>query len=766
MKHLLLLFILSSFSFISLQAQAPPNDLVQNAILIDESPFVDVNVRIPNATLNNGGQIDCAVTGFRVVHYKFFADENKNVTITIDSNGNMTSVFAIVYTAANLNAVNNSELTLASNCAFATIINNQATVNFAATANTNYYIIISSDTAFSNITIDIPQDVDASEKTALLDLYTNTDNDGSGWTVDENWNSNTPVSTWSGITVKNGHVSKINLRGNNLNGSIPNTLENLSFLEEVDLANNRLEGELPDLGKLNNINKLWVRNNNFSFLDLETNYSSNINITDFNYQTQNKKDTEDVFDGIIGNNYMLSISDIPGTNVQYQWYKKRYQYFVNSDEPILTATNKDFVINSLTNSDMDVYICKATSPIITDLIIERNSIEIRGEVSQVQKDALTAIYNSTNGDSWNNNSNWLSNEPLSTWHGVTVKGNKITELNFTNNNLTGNLPSEIGDLFGLEYLSFYLGNNISGNLPSEIGNLTELRVLSVEFNNFTGEIPASYSNLNKLSGFWFNNNQLSGNVPEFLKTFNNLAFLDVSYNQFSGTLPDFSSLPNLRWLNISSNYFNATNFIAQFEDYKNLQYNWNDSNFYYSPQFTQDTAEETFALPGSSVTLTLTDVPNTTRPITNNKSILASNTYQWYKDNNPITGANANSYTINNAQISDSGIYYCTILNADIPDLIIERQPITLNIGALSVEDIEIDTIKAYPNPVTNILNIKLNNTEVINSALYDISGKRVLNLELHSELTVIDLSNLSPGIYLLKMDKLENTVVKRIIKQ
>ena len=38
------------------------------------------------------------------------------------------------------------------------------------------------------------------------------------------------------------------------------------------------------------------------------------------------------------------------------------------------------------------------------------------------KAALTALYNSTNGASWTNSANWLTNAPISEWHGVFTNG--------------------------------------------------------------------------------------------------------------------------------------------------------------------------------------------------------------------------------------------------------------------------------------------------------------------------------------------------------
>ena len=38
------------------------------------------------------------------------------------------------------------------------------------------------------------------------------------------------------------------------------------------------------------------------------------------------------------------------------------------------------------------------------------------------RDALVALYNATNGPTWANNTNWLSDEPLGEWYGVTTDG--------------------------------------------------------------------------------------------------------------------------------------------------------------------------------------------------------------------------------------------------------------------------------------------------------------------------------------------------------
>lgn len=85
-------------------------------------------------------------------------------------------------------------------------------------------------------------------------------------------------------------------------------------------------------------------------------------------------------------------------------------------------------------------------------------------------------------------------------------------INLGNNNLTGVIPSEIGQLKAL--VSLGLGfNSLSGQIPRTISNLTNLEVLDLSNNHLTGTIPGALNNLNFLSRFNISNNDLEGYVP-------------------------------------------------------------------------------------------------------------------------------------------------------------------------------------------------------------------------------------------------------------
>ena len=70
----------------------------------------------------------------------------------------------------------------------------------------------------------------------------------------------------------------------------------------------------------------------------------------------------------------------------------------------------------------------------------------------------------------------------------------LTYLNLGYNELSGSIPSEIGNLLNLNYL--LLGNNhFSGTIPSEIGNLVNLARLDLIKNQLYGLIPEDICNL-------------------------------------------------------------------------------------------------------------------------------------------------------------------------------------------------------------------------------------------------------------------------------
>ena len=66
--------------------------------------------------------------------------------------------------------------------------------------------------------------------------------------------------------------------------------------------------------------------------------------------------------------------------------------------------------------------------------------------------ALVALFEATNGPNWRNNTNWLSDEPIGEWFGVTTDDNDVVEIDLSYNNLSGEIPPELGNLTKLQVL--------------------------------------------------------------------------------------------------------------------------------------------------------------------------------------------------------------------------------------------------------------------------------------------------------------------------
>jgi Leucine-rich repeat (LRR) protein len=132
----------------------------------------------------------------------------------------------------------------------------------------SYHIIVTNNllpglTLTSNpVYLNVAEHCLKNDSLALVALYNATG--GPSWTKKDNWLTG-PVSTWHGIGADSCNVLSINLNGNNLTGSLPNSIENLDKLEELIVTNNHLSGQIPAiLGNLSTLKVLHLDDNDFS----------------------------------------------------------------------------------------------------------------------------------------------------------------------------------------------------------------------------------------------------------------------------------------------------------------------------------------------------------------------------------------------------------------------------------------------------------------------------------------------------------------------
>ena len=130
-----------------------------------------------------------------------------------------------------------------------------------------------------------------------------------------------------------------------------------------------------------------------------------------------------------------------------------------------------------------------------------------------------------------------------------------TWLGRINEGLTGEIPSEIGQLTNLVTLKLQY-NELTGSIPPEIGNLTNLVKLDLRYNNLSGSIPTEVWSLTSLKELRIQKNQFSGTIPSAIGNLTELTHLYLYGNQFTGSIPaEIGNLINVSKLHLNNNQF-------------------------------------------------------------------------------------------------------------------------------------------------------------------------------------------------------------------
>ena len=415
----------------------------------------------------------------------------------------------------------------------------------------------------------------SAERAALVALYHATD--GPNWTYNDNWLTDEPITTWFGVhRDESGRIVRLALENNGLRGSIPD-LNALTNLWELSLYYNDLTGPVPDLSGLSNLRSLSLHHNRLTgpIPDLSALTNLKSLSLDYNHFSGPIPDlsalTSLISLSLRDNRISGPIPDLSAlTSLEYLDLRSNR---LTGPIPDLSALTNLISLalqdNQLTGPVPDLSallnltfvgfsgneMCLPDGSDLSGLnaylvdSLEMLSLPSCTPAGPEQRAALVALYTATDGANWERNDNWLTDEPIGTWHGVfTNHYGHVIRLSLGHNKMRGPLT----DLSAFTNLTrvFLAGNQLSGSVPN-LSALTRLVDLVLDSNQLSGSIPDLSANTG-LVRLALAHNELTGPFPD-LSALTNLASLSLGGNELTGPFPDLSPLTNLVSVHLGPN---------------------------------------------------------------------------------------------------------------------------------------------------------------------------------------------------------------------
>lgn len=273
------------------------------------------------------------------------------------------------------------------------------------------------------------------------------------------------------------NLISFSISNNALSGHIPESICESPQLQDMDLGSNRLEGEFPRCLRMRKIKSLILSNNMFLgkfpiFLQSCTNIS---------------------FLDLSGNKLSGRLPTWIADLVAIQYLRLSYNMFSGSLPFSITNLREMYDMNLAGNRLSGA--------------IPWNLSNLR---SMVEKNDYPSVP-------------FFDNFPVVTKRQELFYGDRLSDM-----------------------VSIDLSSNfLTGVIPDEITSLGSLMNLNLSWNYLTGKIPHKIGSMASLESLDLSNNQLSGEIPLSLSNLSYLAWLDVSYNNLSGRIPSGPQLDTL-----------------------------------------------------------------------------------------------------------------------------------------------------------------------------------------------------------------------------
>ncbi|NME69677.1 T9SS type A sorting domain-containing protein [Flammeovirga aprica] len=569
-------------------------------------------------------------------------------------------------------------------------------------------------------------------------------------------------------------------------------INDLNKVTAVDVSGKALL-ELTDLSNLSALASLNLSNNQFNFAEIlkVKSFIDNANVTvDYTAQNITLGEAQTVSTQLP---YTISINDISSLEGNsYQWYK---------DEAIIDGANS----TTYDATEEGVFTVKVAHTDLPELSFTSAGVTVVDKVKPIQS-VLLALSDANSGQL-----NWDAQTSISTWEGVTMsetadlialdlQGKGLTQLtdlselttlvtidisknklNFAeilkvksfidNANVTVDytaqnisfgeeqtlpvqLPytimvADMASLGGNSYQWYKGSEKIEGARASTYEAIEEgvytVKVMHSDLSDlsFTSLSVTVIDKVKPVKDALLvlslaNPGQLIWDAEKALSTWegvtmnadNDLTALDLQGKGLT-IMTDLTKLSALTSLDISNNELNFTEIlkVKPLIDDTNIAVNYTSQNIVLG-----ETESKEVKLP---YTISVSDIDQ-----------LGGDTFQWYKGDEMIEGANATTY-----EVTEEGTYTITVNHSQIIDFEVTSAPITIKEDeVLAVDVLEALEVNVYPNPAQNYINLDLKQpVTALTISIFDVNGKLLLNTIYNNN--AIDISSLPKGVNILKIN-------------
>ena len=189
------------------------------------------------------------------------------------------------------------------------------------------------------------------------------------------------------------------------------------------------------------------------------------------------------------------------------------------------------------------------------LALDPANSSVEAELRISQRYSLATLYFASPVGQWANATGWLDNNECE-WFGITCDGEVVTEIDVSQNNVTGTISADIAQLSSL--VRFIINQNqVKGSIPTSMATMSNLKVLGFRYNSLDQMLQGfDFSMLTDLEVFDVKENKILGSIPSSLYSLTALTYLDFNTNRLTGTVSTkIGRLTNLERFVIKGNSF-------------------------------------------------------------------------------------------------------------------------------------------------------------------------------------------------------------------